>query len=322
MPATSPSFYRAPWWLPGGHLQTLEPALAGSRRDPGYRRERLELPDGDFVDLDWLASGSANLGLLIHGLEGSARSPYIIAMARALWTADPGRDVLALNLRGCSGEPNRTRRFYHSGETEDLRSVIAHVAERYDKIALVGFSLGGNITLKYLGEAPDQVHQRIKAAVAFSVPCHLASSASVLARPLNRIYMKRFLRTLVAKIRHYAREHPGSIDLSGIDSMRTFREFDGCYTGPLHGFRDADDYWTRCSSRQFLPAIRVPTLLVNARNDPFLSPECFPEGEDAVNPALRLEFPDTGGHVGFPGKEPDDRGWKENRAIQFLETLD
>jgi predicted alpha/beta-fold hydrolase len=312
--------YQSPWWLPGGHLQTLVPSLLGYRENPGYRRERLELGDGDFVDLDWLTGGSVGLVLLLHGLEGSSCSPYIVAMARAIRAAHPARDVLAFNFRGCSGEPNRMCRFYHSGETGDLREVLAAIPESYRSIALIGFSLGGNVLLKYLGEAPERVDSRVEAAVAFSVPCHLASSAEVLAHPFNRFYMKRFLTTLERKVRHHAERFPDSIKLDGVGSMRTFREFDGRFTAPLHGFRDADDYWEQSSSLQFLPGIRVPTLLVNARNDPFLSPECFPEASALDNPNLDLEFPATGGHAGFPGRGQAGLGWRERRAIQFLNT--
>ncbi len=174
--------------------------------------------------------------------------------------------------------------------------------------------------LKYLGEAADRVNPKVAASVAFSVPCHLASSAEVLAHPRNRIYMIRFLRSLAAKVRDLDRRHPGTIDLSGIEAIRTFKAFDGRYTGPLHGFRDAEDYWAKCSSRQFLSAIQVPTLLVNARNDPFLSPECFPNADDIVNPAVTLEYPSTGGHIGFPGIRESGIGWKEARVIRFLDT--
>lgn len=314
------SGYRAPWWLPGGHLQTLFPALFRSRRDPGYRRERFELPDRDFVDLDWLRSGSHHLAVFVHGLEGSSTSPYMAGMARALRGADQPRDVLAINLRGCSGEPNRTLRSYHSGQTDDLRTVLNANSQLYSSVALVGFSLGGNIILKYLGEAPDQVDPKVTAAVAFSVPCHLATCADVLARPINRIYMVRFLRTLAAKIRNQARRFPGAIDLTGIDRIRTFKDFDGRYTGPLNGFRDADDYWTKCSSRQFLHAIRIPTLLVSARNDPFLSPECIPEDEARRHRRLFLECPLSGGHLGFPGWKIGSPNWAEERTISFLDT--
>lgn len=313
--------YRAPWWLPGGHAQTLLPALMRSGRDPGYVRERIKLPDGDFVDLDWLTRSAPDLVILTHGLEGSSNSPYMRRMARALRRVNPGPDILAMNLRGCSGETNRSHRFYHSGETEDLRFVIEHVAQRYDRLALVGFSLGGNMILKYLGKAPDRVHPRITASVAFSVPCHLASSAEVLARPGNRIYMFRFLRSLTAKVRDLERRHPGTIDLSGLKDMRTFAEFDHRFTAPLHGFKGADDYWTRSSSRQFLSAIRVPTLLVNARNDPFLSPECFPEMKDIGNPMVTAEYPSTGGHIGFPGSRESGMGWKETRVLLFLQSI-
>lgn len=315
-----PSSYSSPWWLPEGHLQTLLPALFGNRKNPGYRRERVELPDGDFLDLDWLRKGSPHLAILVHGLEGSSTSPYMVGMAGALQSADHPWDVLAVNLRGCSGEPNRTPRFYHSGETGDLRTVLMTRTHSYSSIALVGFSLGGNIVLKYLGKAPDEVDPKVAAAIAFSVPCHLATSAEVLAGPINRIYMYRFLRTLIAKIRDHARRFPESIDLSGIGSMRTFKAFDGRFTGPLHGFRDAEDYWTKCSSRQFLPAIRIPTLLVNARNDPFLSPECFPEDEARSNGRLFLECPASGGHLGFPGWKTGSLSWTEGRVISFLDT--
>lgn len=315
------SSYRPPWWLPGGHLQTLAPALFGSRRNPGYRRERLELPDGDFVDLDWLRNGSSQLAVLVHGLEGSSTSPYMAGMARAFRDSHHSRDVLAVNLRGCSGEPNRTLQFYHSGETGDLRTILRTVTSTYSSVALVGYSLGGNVVLKYLGEAPDEVDPKLAAAVAFSVPCHLATSAEILARPINRIYMARFLRTLVAKIRDRGHRFPRSIDLTGIESIRTFKAFDGRYTGPLHGFRDAEDYWGKSSSRQFLSAIRIPTLLVNARNDPFLSSECFPEDEARNHPGLFLECPASGGHLGFPGRRAGSFTWAEERVISFLDTI-
>ncbi|RKX35862.1 MAG: alpha/beta hydrolase [Verrucomicrobia bacterium] len=316
-----PSSYRSPWWLPGGHLQTLAPALFGSRRNPGYRRQRVELPDGDFLDLDWLRNGSSHLAILVHGLEGSSFSPYMTGMARALRSADHAWDVLSINLRGCGGEPNRTLRFYHSGETGDLRTILKTNTAPYSSVALIGFSLGGNVVLKYLGEAPDEVDSKIAAAIAFSVPCHLATSAEVLARPINRIYMFRFLRTLIAKIRHQAHRLPQAIDLTGIGSIRTFKAFDGRFTGPLHGFRDAEDYWAKCSSRQFLPAIRIPTLLVNARNDPFLSPECFPEDEARSHRRLFLECPASGGHLGFPGWKTGSPSWIEERVLSFLDTV-
>ncbi len=314
------SGYEAPWWLQGGHGQTLIPALFGNRKDPGYQRERLELPDGDFIDLDWLRSGTSQLAILVHGLEGSAFSPYMVGMANALHKSQNRRDVLAMNFRGCSGHPNRTPRFYHSGETGDLRSVLNHVERFYQTIVLIGFSLGGNVVLKFLGEISERPHPKIRAGIAFSVPCHLESSAQVLARPANRLYMKRFLGSLRAKIQGLSLRFPGSVDLSGLEHMRTFLDFDGSYTAPLHGFRDAHDYWTQSSSRQFLPAIRIPSLMVNARNDPFLSSECFPKAGSINNPLLRLEYPINGGHIGFPCSKAAGMGWKESRAIRFMDT--
>jgi len=320
VPLSAESGYRPPWWPPGGHLQTVIPALFRTRHEPGYDRRRLELPDGDFIDLDWLKKNRPRLAVLIHGLEGSSRSHYMAGMARALAAAEHGWDVLAMNLRGCSGEPNRTLRFYHSGDTSDLRTVLASLPETYSSIALIGFSLGGNIVLKYLGEAPGQEDPRVSAAVTYSVPCHLESSAHTLAHPINRLYMKRFLLTLTAKVRDLAHRFPDAVDLSGVEDMRTFLDFDERYTAPLHGFQNARDYWTRSSSRQFLPAIRLPTLLVNAQNDPFLSPECFPVNEVRGHRRLFLECPASGGHLGFPGGQSGSFTWAGERAIRFLNT--
>ena len=228
--------------------------------------------------------------MLTHGLESDAHAGYIRGMAAALHAA--GWDALAWNFRGCGGEPNRLPRFYHSGETGDLGAVVRHAAARggYGHIALVGFSLGGNVTLKYLGEAPP--HPAVRAAAAISVPVDLASSARVLdRRRVNRLYLRRFIGSLVGKVEAKAKRFPAGFDLRGIRRVRTFQEFDDRYTSRLHGFRDAADYWAQASARQYLPAIRVPTLLLNARDDPFLSPACIPAAEAEANPCLFLEAP-------------------------------
>jgi predicted alpha/beta-fold hydrolase len=310
-----PSTYRAPAFLRGGHLQTIHPALC--RRVPFIttRRERLELPDGDFLDLDWVGQGSDRLVILSHGLEASSKAPYIQGMAGALHRR--GWDVLAWNCRGCSGEPNRLPRAYHSGASEDLDEVVRHALAVHpaSRIDLVGFSLGGNLTLKYLGERelPDRIHR----AVAFSVPCDLACSSARLGETLNRPYMERFLRSLRAKIREKHGRFPGRIDLAGLRGVRDFRGFDDRFTAPLHGFLDAADYWARSSSRPFLPRITIPSLLVNAANDPFLGPGCYPREEAIASELFHLEIPDDGGHCGFSsgGRET----WAEQRAAEFLE---
>lgn len=310
-----PSTYRAPAFLRGGHLQTIHPALC--RRVPVVTtcRERLELPDGDFLDLDWAGQGSDRLVILSHGLEASSKAPYIQGMAGALHRR--GWDVLAWNCRGCSGEPNRLPRAYHSGASEDLHEVVRHALAVHParRIDLVGFSLGGNMTLKYLGERSPS--PRIHRAVAFSVPCDLACSSARLGEALNWPYMERFLRSLRAKIREKHGRFPGLIDIAGIGQVRNFQQFDDRYTAPLHGFRDASDYWARSSSRQFLPHIPIPSLLVNAANDPFLGPGCFPRDEAVASELFHLEIPEDGGHCGF--SSGDRESWTEQRAAEFLE---
>lgn len=316
MPLIEPSSYRAPAWLPGGHLQTIVPSLFHRVKPVTTRHERLELEDGDFLDLAWSGKSSARLAILSHGLEGSCNGAYIQGMARAL--SETGWDALAWNFRGCGTEPNRLLSFYHSGATHDLDAVIRHALESHpaESIDLIGFSLGGNLTLKYLGEERERPKQ-LRRAIAFSVPCDLANSAAKLSEPTNRIYMARFMRSLRAKLRVKDGIFPGELDLSDIDSVKTFVEFDDRFTAPLHGFKDADDYWTRSSCRQFLPDIRVPTLLVNALNDPFLGTNCYPYGEAAKSTSFHLETPAKGGHVGFP----DASGcWMERRTIDWLDA--
>ena len=319
MPVVSSSSYCPPAWLPGGHLQTIVPSLYRKVNRVTKEKERLELEDGDFLDLEWRRDGRRKLAILSHGLEGSAGASYVQAMARAL--SSSGWDVLAWNYRGCSEELNRLPRFYHSGATEDFSAVIEHAMQVHpaEQIDLVGFSLGGNMTLKYLGEKGDQISPLIGRAVAFSVPCDLACSSRTLDTAFNReVYMRRFIQTLANKVRRKHRVFPEELDPKGLKSIRTFREFDDRYTAPLHGFRDAEDYWERSSSKKFLSAIRVPALMVNAKNDPFLGPGCFPVAEAEESSSFYLETPEQGGHVGFPTK---DRGafWMGQRAIQFLE---
>lgn len=315
MPVVEPSSYRNPRFLLSGHLQTILPALFRRIRGRSVpRTERLETPDGDFLDLDWYREGNDRLAILSHGLEGSSRADYIRGMAQVMQTE--GWDVVAWNFRGCSGEMNRRARFYHSGDTGDLAQVIEHAEGEYRTVVLIGFSLGGNVTLKYLGEDPDRVSPKVTAAATFSVPCDLGASARRLDEPGNRIYTRRFLKSLRAKVVEKARQMPEAIDVRGVEKIRSFREFDDRYTAPMHGFRDAEEYWRKSGCRQFLTKIRVPALLVNARNDPFLPPECFPEAEARASSCFFLEIPAGGGHVGFAS--PGPAYWSEIRAARFL----
>jgi predicted alpha/beta-fold hydrolase len=315
MPLIPESTYRAPTWLPGGHLQTVHPVLFRRVKVVTNRRERLELEDGDFLDLEWAGGRSGRLAIISHGLESYSGATYVQGMARAL--VKRGWDVLAWSFRGCSDEPNRLASFYHSGKTEDLDAIIRHAiqARPAEKIALIGFSLGGNLTLKYVGERGGEIHPKVSRAVAFSVPCELACSSAKLAEWQNRIYMERFMKSLRAKVKEKHRHFPGELDIAGIDAMRTFGEFDDRFTAPLHGFTDAEDYWKGSSSRQFLPGIKIPTLLVTAENDPILGPACYPYAEAEDSPAFFLETPSDGGHVGFG---VGDEYWSEKRAAEFL----
>lgn len=313
MPVVASQF-APPFFLRNGHVQTILPALLGRKARPVYKRERLETSDGDFLDLDWLRAGHSRLAILSHGLEGSSSDSYIRGHAATLQAA--GWDVLAWNFRGCSGEMNRLLRFYHSGETTDLAAVITHAEPAYAQIAPVGFSLGGNMLLKYLGEGTT--HPKIVAAAALSVPIHLASSAQNLdERRMNRIYLGRFMRALVGKVESKARHFP-ELDVRGARGIRSFAEFDDRYTARVHGFRDAMDYWTQSSARQFLPGIRVRTLLLNALDDPFLDENSFPFAEAGANKNFHFEAPPHGGHIGFVENISAGPTWAERRVAEFL----
>lgn len=314
-----PRSYGAPHFLRNPHLQMI--AANQVRRVVGvaYERERLETPDGDFLDVDWSCVGRPRAAVICHGLEGHSRRPYVLGMARALNRA--GWDVCAVNYRGCSGEPNRKPFFYHSGMTEDLETVVRHVtgSAGYAVVALVGFSLGGNLVLKYLGERGRDLPKPIRAAVAFSVPCDLAGSARAISRPGNRLYLKRFLRRLRKKIQAKETLFPELLSTAGYESIRSLEDFDNRYTAPLHGFRDAQDYYAKASAKPVLERMAVPVLLINALDDPFLSPECFPYREAYRSPFLVLETPRHGSHVGFYELSRDGMLWSERRAVAFLQ---
>jgi uncharacterized protein len=320
MPIVEPSSFPKPRFALSGHWQTILPALwRPLAKLPGPVSERIETKDGDFLDLDWYTGmGGDKVAILTHGLEGSSRAGYIRGMAKAL--RGSGWDVLAWNFRSCSGELNRTARFYHSGETGDLHRVVERACECYRQVALVGFSLGGNVILKYLGEESSRAPAQVRVAVTFSVPCDLAASARRLDRPENLLYTRRFLRSLKQKVKTKAAQAPGAISADGVDRIRTFREFDDRYTAPMHGFKDAAEYWRQSSCRPFLPRIRIPSLLVNALNDPFLTPECYPREEAEKSAYFHLEMPAHGGHLGFAAGW--GRFWSETRAVEFLNLHD
>jgi predicted alpha/beta-fold hydrolase len=312
-----PSRFVPPFWLRNGHAQTILGAILPRRLNIPWVRERLELEDGDFLDLDWWRqpSNGRRLAILCHGLEGSSRGGYIEGTASVLHAR--GWDVLAWNFRGCSGEPNREPRSYHSGETGDLARVIRH-AKAEGPLALIGYSLGGNVTVKYLGEGSSD--PRIVAAVAVSVPLDLASCAAALdQRPGNRLYLRRFLRSMTAKAEAKIRLFPGKVPPISLAARRSIVAFDDAITAPLHGFRDAADYYAKCSGRFFLDGIRVPTLILSARDDPFLAEAAFPEGEAEKSAWLHMEAPERGGHVGFLDFARGVAPWSERRVADFLD---
>jgi len=318
VPIVAHSSYVSPRWLANGHLQTLLPSLFRKVNGVAYQRERIATPDGDFLDLDWAVKGGPRLAVIAHGLEGDSKRAYALGMVKAL--TRNGWDAVVWNARGCSGEPNRGLRFTHSGATADLHTVISHLTNTraYAEVALIGFSLGGNLTLKYLGERGPKLDPRIKKAVAFSVPCDLAAGSLQLAGWTNQIYMRHFLLSLRKKIRAKMKVLPGKIDDRDYGRLRSFKDFDDRYTAPIHGFADAEDYWRQCSCRPGLTKISIPTLLVNARNDPFLAGPCYPITEAGANPNLFLEMPASGGHVGFITLDHQGEYWSETRAVAFL----
>ncbi len=307
--------YTPPRFLFSPHLETIFPSLIRRVTLQPYTRERIETPDNDFLDLDWLKKGSDKLVIISHGLEGNSTRAYIKGMAKVFF--NNGYDVLAWNYRGCSEEMNRQLRFYHSGATDDLNVVVDHAIDKkgYKEIYLIGFSLGGNITLKFLGE--KQPREQIKKGVAISVPMELKTSCAKISEPANWIYSRRFLKSLKAKILTKAALMDG-LDVTNIHQIKTLKDFDDRYTAPLHGFKDAYDYYAKCSSLHFLSGIKTPALIVNTTNDPFLSKECFPTEAVKDHPFITMEILLRGGHVGFTQFNKNGLYWSEQRAFHFI----
>jgi len=315
--------YRAPAWLPGGHLQTLYPPLFGGRPRVAYRRERWDTPDGDFIDLDWLdedrgTPASRPLVVLFHGLEGSSGSHYALALMAAARAA--GWRGVVVHFRGCSGEINHLRRAYHSGDSAEIDWILRRLRQLNGTPPLyaVGVSLGGNALLKWLGEQRAVATQTITAAAAISAPVDLMAAGNALDTGFNLIYTRNFLVTMKRKTLAKLGRYPDLCDRGLMLASHTLREFDNVVTAPLHGYRDTDDYWINASSKPLLKYIAVPTLMVNARNDPFLSESALPHPNEVSN-NVSLEFPATGGHVGFTGGSfPGRLDWLPRRVIGYF----
>ena len=309
--------YHPPFFLFNTHLETIYPALFRKVSLPAYKRERINTPDEDFLDLDWIQKGHRDLLIISHGLEGNTQRAYVKGMARAALAQD--FDVLAWNFRGCSEEINRQLYFYHSGATHDLDCVVKHAInyKDYRNIYLLGFSLGGNLTLKFLGENRN-LDPKIKKAVAISVPMDLYGSCLEISKIKNRLYEKRFLNSLKEKIILKEKLFPGKLDLSLLSKIKNLISFDNYFTAPLHGYKNAQDYYQQCSSLQFLKDIKIPVLVLNAKNDPFLSLSCYPEEPYQGNPLVHLNYPNQEGHVGFSHFNHNGIFWSEKKAIEFF----
>jgi predicted alpha/beta-fold hydrolase len=311
------SQYKPPFWAKKSFVSTVFSGLARQVKGVNQYRERLELRDGDFLDLDWSEGNSQvqKVIILLHGLEGNAQRPYITGSAKLF--NQNGIDACAVNFRGCSGEPNRLYRSYHSGATGDLEAIVNHILaqDRYKEIYIKGISLGANMALKYVGERSD-LPKELKGVVAVSTPCDLKGSCDELLSLKNKHYAIRFLDHLKKKLKPKLIQFPDKISPADYEAIRSLIDFDHIYTAKAHGFKDAFDYYHKASCLQFLPNVKVPSLIINALNDSFLSHGCYPVKEAKHNKNLYLEMPKYGGHVGFIDK--GNVYYNERRALEFL----
>jgi hypothetical protein len=319
--------YRAPKWLPGGHAQTIYPLLIKAAPPP-YRRERWETPDGDFIDLDWMDGLTDTPGaqaqalpllILFHGLEGSSSSHYATSLMAA--TKARGWTGVVSHFRGCSGESNRLPRAYHSGDSDEVDWVLRRLRQRHPErpIYVTGVSLGGNALLKWLGEREFLANDVINAAASVCAPLDLAICGHHLGRGFNKVYTQHFLQTLKKGAAEKLVRFPGIFDGKRMQGARNLYEFDDVVTAPLHGFLGADDYWKRASAKPLLRGIRLPTLLLNAQNDPFFPPHALPH-DNELSAKVRADYPREGGHVGFvTGSLPGRLDWLPQRLLHFFD---
>jgi len=300
-----------------GHAETILPAIF-RRVTTNWKRKRIETLDMDFIDLDFVQNGNSKCLLLLHGLEGSSNSGYIKGFAN--YFSEKGFDICTMNFRSCSGVMNNKLYSYHSGKTDDLDFIIQYLIrqEKYKQIGVAGFSLGGNVTLLYAGKNAINIPNEVKTFVAISAPLNLRDSAIKMAEPGNKVYMQRFLSSLNRKMELKAKQFPGEIDISGIRNIKTFHQFDDRFTGPIHGFKNADDYYKKCSAINVLVDINKPSLLINAKNDPFLNGECLPLNSSIENATIIVEYPKYGGHVGFSENLLLNKFYTEKRVYDFM----
>ena len=308
------------WWLRNAHLQTLWASVVRRAEKPVLRRERLELPDGDFIDLDWTAGASGPVVIVLHGLQGSSNSGYARGILSSLH--QHGYRAVLMHFRGCSGEPNRLPRFYHGGDTGDLDTLvnILRAREPHTPLAAVGYSLGGNVLLKWLGA---QGHRApLSCAVAVSVPFEMNAAALRLQCGFSRIYQRHLLHSLRNAVHEKSKRMRMPLDFGDLERLRTLRAYDDAITAPLHGFAGVDDYYAQSSCRQYLGRIGIPTLVLHAADDPFLPRTAIPS-ESELPPHVTLELSEHGGHVGFvnAGSIGQPRYWLEERIPEFLRAV-
>ena len=318
MPVIHKSSYKGPpFYQYNGHLQTILPAILRKIDGINYERERFILSDGDFVDLDWIDKGNKKLVLLSHGLEGNSNRYYMKGMAKMF--ANQNWDIVAWNCRSCSGEMNLKPRLYNHGEIGDIAEVIEHIlaTKNYEKIVMIGFSMGGNIIMKYLGVHGKNIPPQLYKAIAFSSPTDLKGSANLLNSPKSTFYKKRFLKALSVKMKIKAERYPHLIDFENINRIERWQDFDDYFTAPLNGYKDAEEFYYQGSAENFMEGIAIPTLLVNAKNDPILSLNCFPFERCEKHKKVYFEAPDRGGHVGFSARRKKF-AWSEYRALEFV----
>ncbi|WP_339753463.1 YheT family hydrolase [Algoriphagus aquimarinus] len=306
-----------PAYLFNGHLETIIPSIFRKVSEVSYKREKIDTPDGDFLNLDWSNLGSSKLLIISHGLEGDSERHYVKGMVKLFNSNEV--DVLVWNNRSCGGEMNLRPILYHHGATYDLDTVISHVlkAHSYQEIFLTGISMGGAQTLKYLGEKGNDLPVEIKRAAVYSTPCNLLSSAATLKFRSNTFYKNKFLGKLKNKMREKAVQYPDLIDLELLERVSDFDVFDTFFTAKLHGFKDAEDFYKSVSADNWMPSIAVPTLVINALNDPLLDGACYPVKLAESKKELTLEMPKRGGHTGFVISK-NEFTWAEYRVQEFL----
>ncbi len=323
----SSSSFNPSWWCRGAHAQTIAGALFRPTPRLKLNRRRFETPDGDFLDVDFLVADSLNgksqapLVLILHGLEGSSKASYVLALLAALQKR--GLAGAAVNMRMCSGEANRLKQTYHSGKTEDLDFLIRECLKEFPgrEMYLAGYSIGGNIVLKWLGENGFEARGKVQRAAVVSVPYDLTRAVEAMDRGFNReVYTQGLLGRLKKKVEAKQKAFPDALAYGGLKGCRTFRVFDGLVTAPLNGFRNADEYWEKTSCQFFLKNVKIPTLLIHAEDDPFFPGSLIPRDEIEKSGFIKTLFVPCGGHIGFvSGAWPWQQvPWLEERILEFL----